>query len=503
MVPPVLSSEPHIRRSALAGEHREKHYASAALAYLLSFLLVSIAAAVSLPLSGGSYTPFVVYYPAIACAAFFAGLGPALMAVVLGGMYAWLFYIYPPALLNWVAFTTLGPLIAVLFSRLRGLRDRNRAIARELETFKLIGDHASDWILLLDSTLCIRYVNLKAATDLAWQHNELAGRQITSLIPESHRAEFTVALEAARSGAGKPVETAFERQDGALVPMEVGCTAVNTEQGQIIHLAARDIRERKEIARKVEQIRHWESLRVLAGGLAHDFNNLLTGILGNAFVVRETLPPNHSSARMLDAIIKSAERSAELVNMILAASGYRLPIHETVPLGELVEGLLATQPLPDHIQVVREIEPCTLDCDRQAVEILVRSLLANAAEAYDGKGGEIRLAIRTGKASVTAGRPGSFHFEEGDPGAGECVGISVEDHGTGMTAIVLERAFDPFFSTKFTGRGLGLAAVRGIVRAYSGKLFVSTASGKGTRVEVWLPRETAAESPADAAAARA
>ncbi len=459
--------------------------------YLLSFLLISAAAVGSLSFSGrgGSYTPFVIYYPAIACAGFFAGLRPALMAVVLGGVYAWAFFLYPPAILNWLAFATIGPLVAILFSRLRELRDRTRAVAHELENFKLIGDHASDWILLLDGALRIRYVNLKASTDLACNGNELSGRAIQSLVPESYRADLVAAVEAARSGAAKPIEIAFERSDRMLVPMEVGCTSVSTAEGQIIHLAARDIRERNEIARKLEQIRHWESLRVLAGGLAHDFNNLLTGILGNAFFLGETLPPDHGGARMLEGIVKSAERSAELVNLILAASGYRQPIHETVALDEVFDCLL-TRPLPGGVRIEKQVERCTLDCDRRALETLLWSLIVNAAEACDGKSGEICVAIHTGKASAAAAGPGRFHFEEGDPGPGECIRIVVEDHGTGMTANVLERAFDPFFTTKFTGRGLGLAAVRGIVRAYSGKLFVATAAGEGTRVEVWLPRES-------------
>jgi len=79
-------------------------------------------------------------------------------------------------------------------------------------------------------------------------------------------------------------------------------------------------------------------------------------------------------------------------------------------------------------------------------------------------------------------------FEEGDPGSGECLGIVVEDRGSGMSPEILERAFDPFFTTRFTGRGLGLPAVRGIVRAYRGRLSLETVAGEGTRVEVWLPK---------------
>jgi signal transduction histidine kinase len=98
----------------------------------------------------------------------------------------------------------------------------------------------------------------------------------------------------------------------------------------------------------------------------------------------------------------------------------------------------------------------------------------------------VRVTIRYG----IARRGEDASFEEGDAGSGECLGIVIEDSGCGMEPKVLERVFDPFFSTKFTGRGLGLPAVRGIVRAHSGKLLLQTKAGLGTRVEVWLPPST-------------
>lgn len=99
----------------------------------------------------------------------------------------------------------------------------------------------------------------------------------------------------------------------------------------------------------------------------------------------------------------------------------------------------------------------------------------------------VRVTFRLGPAPHGAPRNSDVSFSEGDAGPGECLGIIVEDAGCGMPPEVLARAFDPFFSTKFPGRGLGLPAVRGLVRAYSGKLLLETAQGRGTRVEVWLP----------------
>ena len=242
-----------------------------------------------------------------------------------------LFFPSPPAPWNWIAFAVIGPLLATGFAHLRFIHDRNRAIARELVNFKMIGDHASDWILLLDETGLIRYVNLKAITELGFAESELTGRHIESLVTEAQRPILRATLEMARSGAAKPVELAFERRDQRRALVELGCTAVRTGENHVIYAAARDIGERKEMARKLQEIRQWETLGVLAGGLAHDFNNLLTSILGNASLARRVLPPDHEAGPLLDGIMESGERSSDLVRMLLATSGYRSHSSETAP----------------------------------------------------------------------------------------------------------------------------------------------------------------------------
>jgi PAS domain S-box-containing protein len=479
MVPPV----PVILRARL-------HYGSPLFGYVLAVALMAVAGVLRLALVERSdfLFPFVFFYPAVGLASFLGGAGPGLAATVLGAVFAFLFFPEPPAPQNWIALAVIGPLLAAGFAHLRHIRDRNRAIARELVNFKLIGDHASDWILLIGESSRIVYVNLKAATDLGWTDRELTGREIESLVPEYQRGVLNAALERAKSGEGTPVELIFERRDRSLVLMELGCTAVRTGEEQVIHAAARDIGERKRIEKKLQEIRHWESLGALAGGLAHDFNNLLTGILGNASLARSVLPAGHETGPMLDGIVRSAERCSDLVRLLLATSGYRSRHSEALQVDQLLHWTLANRPLPPGIRVATEAVDAPFRGDRHAFETLLWSLISNAAEAYGEREGEIRVAIRSGQVAIPKQAARSSSFEEGDSGKGECLGIVVEDRGSGMSPEILDRAFDPFFSTKFTGRGLGLPAVRGIVRAYSGKLLVETAVGQGTRVEVWLPK---------------
>jgi len=473
------------------------HYGSPVFGYALAMTLIAVTGALRLALFNTDPTsagPFLLFYPAIAAASFLAGSGPGIVATIAGAAFSIFLFPVAPAPPSWIALAVLGPLLATGFAHLRFLRDQHLAAARELASFKFIGDHASDWILLLSDTGHIRYANLRACVDLGWTESELTGRHVEALVPESQRPALKELLVSARSGTAKPVEMTFEHRDGTPALVELGCTGVRTGEDQVIYAAARDIAERKRIEqeskridKKLQQVRHWESLGVLAGGLAHDFNNLLTSILGYASLAKDALPRGHEALPMLDSISSAGERSAELVRTMLATSGYRPQYTEQLQLGQILNSILASRPLPPNVQVLSQVETPVFSGDRRSIDTLLWSLISNAAESYGRQEGVVRVSIRSGPAPRTP----KATFEEGDAGTGECLGIVVEDNGCGMPQEVLERAFDPFFSTKFTGRGLGLPAVRGIVRAYSGKLLLVTAAGQGTRVEVWLPNGTA------------
>ncbi len=483
MVLPVLRSDANTSGLRPTSWGARIYFGSPLPAYVLAFLLASVGAAISLEHRGLAY-PFIAFYAAAAVAAYFGGTGPGLSVIPVGALYASLFYLDAPPARNWLAFLVLGPALAVAVAHQRLLLDRDRERARELVNFKLVGDHAIDWLLLVDEALTVRYVNLRASTDLGWSDAALTGRSLASLLTDGQHQTLRSAI-----GNGKPAELTFQRRDRSLVQMEIGCTSVNTAEGKVIHIAARDVRERKEIARKLEELRNWESLRTLSGGLAHDFNNLLTAILGNASLASHTLKGQHEAKPMLDSIVRSAQRSAELVQLMLATSGYRPPVREVLDVKKLLDSALNNRQLPAGIHIAKDVEDASLRGDRGTFETLLWSLISNAAEAYGGQDGEVRVEIHSSRAPASNPAASAAIFEEGDAGAGECLGIVVEDHGAGMPKEVLEHAFEPFYTTKFAGRGLGLAAVRGIVRAYSGKLFLATVLGQGTRVEVWLPRD--------------
>jgi PAS domain S-box-containing protein len=464
------------------------HYGPPFFGYTFAIALVAITGMARLALmSDGDYRgPFVLFYPAIAATSFLAGVGPGLLSILAGASFAFGLFPYYPTPPSWIALAVLGPLLVAGFAHLREIREKSKAVAKECARFSYVSDHVSDWIFLTGESGAIQFANETACRELGFTAGELAGRAIEDLVPPSQRSSLRHLLDQSKAGKAAPRETVFAQRDGKLVHAEVGCTAVRTGADVVLHFAARDITERKLLEEKLREARRWESLRALAGGMAHDFNNLLTAMMGNASLARGELPELHPAVDLLENVERAGDRSAELIRMMLATAGYRPACSEPFRLDSLLDRVLECHPLPGNVRLRVNVSELPLNCDRHSLETLLWSLIANAVESYGESSGEVTVSAWSGPA--TAHRPGSF--EEGQVEAGKkCVAIVVEDCGCGMAPEVLDRAFDPFFTTKFTGRGLGLPAVRGIVRAWSGRLWLKTSPGEGTRVEVWLPEQ--------------
>jgi two-component system cell cycle sensor histidine kinase/response regulator CckA len=249
----------------------------------------------------------------------------------------------------------------------------------------------------------------------------------------------------------------------------------------------REAQERRALERRVEQTQRLEGLGVMAGGIAHDFNNLLTPILGDAGLALMDLPEDSPARTRIQKIQKAARRAAALTNQMLAYAGKGPLIEEPVDLSGLVREM--TQLLETSLSRKARLE---LDLDENLPAVkgdtaqltqVVMNLLTNASEAVGEEGG--RIQIRTGRTPPEA-LAGVYRIGEELP-PGPAVMVEVEDNGCGMNTETRARIFDPFFSTKFTGRGLGLAAALGIVRAHGGAIDIETAPEQGTRFRVLFP----------------
>ena len=261
-------------------------------------------------------------------------------------------------------------------------------------------------------------------------------------------------------------------------------------EGLSIDITAQKLAEVERLAleRKLLEGQKLESLGLLAGGIAHDFNNLLTGVLGNAGLARLALPTGALVEPQLRAIEQAALRAAELCRQMLAYAGKGRFLVEPVDLSALVEGVL---PLLNislarraelRLELTRSLP--AVQADATQLRQIVMNLVLNAADAIGDRGGTITLATGVMHADVAQLHACAAGAELPE---GDYVFLEVRDTGCGMAPEVLAKIFDPFFTTKFAGRGLGLAAVLGIVRGHQGALRVESTAGQGSNFRLLLP----------------
>jgi two-component system cell cycle sensor histidine kinase/response regulator CckA len=287
------------------------------------------------------------------------------------------------------------------------------------------------------------------------------------------------------------------RPDGSVRQAVLFFEGEYDEEGNATHIvgAIQDITElkqaeieRNKLEAKLQQAQKLESLGVLAGGIAHDFNNLLMGILGNADLALMDLAPEAPARQSLAAIEDAAKRAAELARQMLAYSGRgkftvkRLHLHALIQeTAHLLRSSISKKAVL-KLDLNKEAPP--VEADAAQIRQVLMNLVANASEAIDEVSGVI--TIRTGALDCDRAYLGGTYLEH-DLGEGTYSYIEVTDTGVGMSKETLPKIFDPFFTTKFTGRGLGLAAVLGIVRGHKGGVKVYSEEGKGTTVKVLFP----------------
>jgi PAS domain S-box-containing protein len=255
---------------------------------------------------------------------------------------------------------------------------------------------------------------------------------------------------------------------------------------------------RVNLERKLQETQKLESLGVLAGGIAHDFNNLLTGILGNSSLASMELPEDSPIQDYLGQINQASLRAADLCKQMLAYSGRGRFVVQKLDINRLIEETTHLLQISISKQAVLRFNLAkglpTIEADATQIRQVVMNLVINASEAIGEKSGVI--SISTGLTRIDHAYLGGTIAAPDIP-EGEYVSMEISDTGTGMSAETRAKIFDPFFSTKFTGRGLGLAAVLGILRGHKGALKVYSELGRGTTFKLLFPCATG---PAETAA---
>jgi signal transduction histidine kinase len=263
------------------------------------------------------------------------------------------------------------------------------------------------------------------------------------------------------------------------------------------------LEERVRSEERLRETQKLESLGVLAGGIAHDFNNLLTGVLGNASLAMEDAVPGSHLASRLQDVVKATESAAHLTRQLLAYAGKGRFVVQDLDLSRQVREITALlqASIPRTVQLRLELAEGLpfIEADSAQIQQVIMNLVINGAEAIpEDRTGTVLVA--TGVQDVDAAYVRTT-LPDTEIAGGRYVTLEVHDTGAGISPDVLGRIFDPFFTTKFTGRGLGLAAVKGIVRGHKGAVKVYSAPGQGTTFKLLFPasgpqaRNTASATP--------
>jgi len=369
-------------------------------------------------------------------------------------------------------------------------------------------------ILFKDRDSRFLFVNPAGAIGYGVPAHALIGRCERDVMPPGNPVEEYFAQDREVIDSGKPAvleEYKFRAFDGKAQTLYISKVPVDFAGQQAVMVVVFDLSrtreimdERSKLERKVLETQRLESLGVMAGGIAHDFNNLLVGVMANADLALAKTAAGSDAVRYLDRVKVAAQRLAALSRQMLAYSGRGRFESELIDLSTVTDELL--QLLEASISKSVNVEMALgaglplVHVDPAQIRQVIMNLITNAAEAIGARTGTVHVSAAAGRFDPVAYPKLTLGAELA---ADEYVCLTVRDDGEGMSRQTLKRLFDPFFTTKSSGRGLGLAAVLGIVRAHQGALEVTSSPGAGTTFRVWLPvaRRAQRDAPARVLAA--
>lgn len=384
--------------------------------------------------------------------------------------------------------------------------DYATAPLRESESrFRSVFENLNVSILTTTLEGVITDCNGAVSSELQYSVHQLHGTDIRSLVHEEDRNILENVLIAFSRGesAFEDIQHRLVRRDESLAWYHATLTLVRREQPQtsFVVVVLENTSERRLRDYQVQHRQKMESLGLLAGGIAHDFNNLLVGIMTNSELLNRDLSGEPERTQLCTEIVESAQRAATLCNQLLTYAGKAPKTEQPLNLTELVQHSreLLQAALGHQINLefrCAAVLPAIM-ADPSQIRQIVLSLLSNAADAVQHNGGSVTLA--TGVAAISASDfPALIHETDALPG--NYVYVRVADTGSGMPDDAIAKLFDPFYTTKDLGSGLGLAAVAGIVRAHAGMIDIQSGNASGTKITIYFPPTPEVAQPLEAPA---
>ncbi len=389
------------------------------------------------------------------------------------------------------------------------ITDRVKAekeLREEEERFLGFFDTITEYCYMVSPEGLILDVNSAALDALGYERDELLGKPLPMIYaPESLETMKAAFAAWKQTGKVRDTELVVLTKDKQRRTVILNATGVRDAEGALRHTISvqHDITERKRgeedrlrMEQQIQQTQRLESLGVLAGGIAHDFNNILMVIIGHADLALSELPAFSPGRESISQITEAARRGADLCTQMLAYSGKGRFVKQDISLLALIEDMLhmlktcISKKALLNMRLEKGLP--RIHGDTSQIRQVLMNLVLNSSEAIGERSGMI--TISTGAVDCP-----EEYFEEDNLAEslspGLFIYVEVSDTGRGMDKATRERIFEPFFTTKFTGRGLGLSAVLGIVRAHGGALRVYSEIGKGTTFKVLFPAVFADSEP--------
>jgi PAS domain S-box-containing protein len=348
-------------------------------------------------------------------------------------------------------------------------------LAESREKFRCLSEAAYEAIIISENGVCLEQ-NKRAEELFGYSNIEAVGKHCTEWIIPEDRAS---AMKNVMAGVDAPYEVTGLRKNGSTFPVLIRGGMMNFNNRTVLVTSMSDITERKVHEKELLKNEKLESLGVLAGGIAHDFNNILTGIMGNISFAQKFIDTTHKSYQPLVEAEKASVRAGELAHQLLTFARGGEPVKKIVSLKHLVVEAISLVLRGSNVKGVVNIPDSihALNADEGQISQVFNNIIINAAQSMPG-GGTLSVSadnVLLADDNIFGLSPGTF------------TRIIFSDQGCGISENDLKKIFDPYFTTKPAGNGLGLASVQSIIKKHGGHIGATSETGSGTTFTIHLP----------------
>jgi len=355
------------------------------------------------------------------------------------------------------------------------------------EKYRAVLDTNPDPMVVYDMEGKVIYFNPAFTNLFGWSLEECMGKKMDDFFPYENRLETKMMIDRVRAGERFSwIETLHFTKDERKIPVGIRGLFYRNHEGNITVrvINLQDLSDQNKLELPLQQAHKMEIVGTLAGGIAHEFNNALTSIIGNIQLLEMDFPDNRTIKNYTSAMMSGSRRMADLTGKLLAYARGGKYQTKFISLKNFVKDNLpmVKSKVDPSIRIETELsnETFIIKVDPTQMQMVLSAVVINASEALEGEG-RIRIIASNEKIDEL--------FAKNHPGLkpGHYACLTVEDDGKGMEKKIVSKIFDPFFTTKFIGRGLGMAAVYGIIKNHNGYITVDSEPDKGTRIRIHLP----------------